>query len=203
MIAPPRLKSRWFKDNAPRDAAQVATAAAAVVWRTANHRIAHMRSVGFAIEAGEPYVAVLAELLAFLVAIADRVAYANDRGEWRTRFTTALGLRVARLFQECFDELIGPDGARGFEERFLERLNRRSAEYAPFGYDDAAGPDFAWLRHFGDAIAAPLPSPYDRRWGADQAMSVEGPAAAEAVARAMPGLLGRDSKERFSRTVGT
>jgi hypothetical protein len=201
VIATPRIKSHWFKDGAQRDAQQVATAAAAAVWRTANHRIAHMRSVGFAIDVGEPYVGVLAELLAFLVAVADRVAYAHDPGEWRTRFTTALAIRVAELFQECFEELLGRDAARGFGDRFVERANERFAEYAAFGCDGGE-PDFGFLRRFGNAVGDLLAAGHDRRWGADQAMSVEGPAAAEAVARAMRGLLGEQRRERRASMAG-
>jgi hypothetical protein len=190
VIATPRIKSRWFRDGAPRDAADVATAAAAIAWRIANHRVAHMRSVDFAIAAGEPYVAALVEFLCFAITVADRIAFAHDSGEWRTRFTTALTVRVAELLDECLDELLGPDAAGGYKRRFIDRANERSAEYAQYRYGDS-GPDFAMLRHFGEALAAALPSSYDRRWAADQAMMVEAPAAVETIARGMEGLLGR------------
>jgi hypothetical protein len=199
LMATLRLKSTWFRDGAKRAPEQLASAAAAVVWRTANHRIAHMRSVGFGIDAGEPYVRVLVELLCFLIAIADRVAFAHDPGPWRTAFTSALAARVGELFEDCFAELIG-GAAAGYKRRFIDRLNERTAQYAHYRYG-ASGAEFGFYRHFGDALADALPAQYDRRWGADQAMSVDGPAAAEAVASAMAGLLGRAPKTRRSRTV--
>ncbi len=137
-MAAPRIKSRWFRDATPRDPAELASAAAAIVWRTADYRVRHMRSVNFAIDAGEPYIAALVEFLCFLIAIADRVAYERDPGPWRTAFTSALAIRVGELF----------------------------------------------------------------RWGADQAMSVEGPAAAETVAGALRALFGAPST-RAPRTIGS
>ncbi len=46
------------------------------------------------------------------------------------------------------------------------------------------------MRHFGEVRGAESPAEFDRRWGADQAMSVEGPVAAEALAVALARLLG-------------
>lgn len=144
-----------------------------------------MRSVGFGIDAGAPYVAVLVELLCFLVAIADRIAYRHDPGAWRSAFTSALAIRVGELFQECFAELLGAAGSDGYKQRFVARCNARMAEYAAYHYTQD-GPDFALLRHFGEVLAAE----FDRRCAADQAMSVEGPVAAEALATALARLLG-------------
>ena len=200
-MAAPRIKSRWFRDATPRDPAELASAATAIVWRTADYRVRHMRSVNFAIDAGEPYIAALVEFLCFLIAIADRVAYERDPGPWRTAFTSALAIRVGELFQECFDELLGPVDGGGYKRRFIERVNERSAEYAAYRCTDA-GPEFPLLRHFGDALAAALPADFDRRWGADQAMSVEGPAAAETVAGALRALFGAPST-RAPRTIGS
>jgi hypothetical protein len=187
-MAGPRIKSRWFRHDAPRGADALASAAAAIVWRTADFRVRHMRSVDFGIEAGEPYVAALVEFLCFLIAIADRVAFRHDPGPWRIEFTTALGIRVGGLFEESFDALLGPAGGGGYKRRFIDRVNERGAEYATYRYADD-GPEFGFLRHFGDVLAAVLPEPFDRRWGADQAMSVEGPAAAETVAKGLRSLL--------------
>src|SRR5512140_730498 len=177
-IPSPRLKSRWFRQDAPRDPAQLASAAAAIVWRTADHRLRHMRSVGFAIDAGAPYVQALVEVLAFLIALADRIAYEHDAGPWRSAFTSALTIRVSELFRACFAEVLGADAVADYGTRFIERCNARMSEYSVHHYTPS-GPDFGFLRYFGDTLAAVLPDELDRRWGADQAMSVEGPAAAE------------------------
>jgi len=189
-MAQPRLRTRWFRDGASRDAATVASAAAAIVWRTADARVKHLRRVDFAIDAGAPYVDVLAEFLCLLVAIADRLAYAREAGPWRVAFTTALAGRVGALLEESLRELAG-DAAEGQRRRFIDTLNARMDAYAAYRFDEN-GPEFAFLRCFAERVAEALPDAFDRRWGADQAMSVEGPAAVEQAERALRALLARD-----------
>jgi hypothetical protein len=195
-----RLKSHWFRDEQPRAPAEVANALAAVVWRTADQRIRNLRKANFVIAADASYLNVLAELLAFLVVVADRVAYRHDPGPWRVEFTTALTVRVGELLQDSFDDLLGPIPG-GYRKRFVDLLNRRADEYADHGYD-AGGPDFGFLRHFGHAITEAMPDDDDRRWALDQAMTVEGPECAEVIGKAMRGLLGLEPKPRRAREGG-
>jgi hypothetical protein len=202
MSAALRVKSHWFRDTAPRGARDIATAMAAIVWKTAGHRLKHMRTVDFDIETGEPYVGVLVEFLAFLVAVADRIAYAHDPGAWRSEFTSTLATRVGELLQDSFDDLLGSAGDGGYRRRFIDRVNERAADYASFGYTDRDGPEFGFLRHFGDVVREALPRDFDRAWGADQAMSIEGPAAAETIAQGMRGLLGKAQRARRAHEGG-
>lgn len=196
-----RLKSHWFREQQPRAAAEVANALAAVVWRTADQRIKHLRKANFVIAADASYLNVLAELLAFLVVVADRVAYRHDPGPWRVEFTSALAVRVGELLQDSFDDLLGPIPGGGYRRRFVDLLNRRADEYAHHGYG-TGGPDFAFLRHFGNVITEAMPDDDDRRWALDQAMTVEGPECAEVIEKAMRGLLGLEPKPRRSREGG-
>lgn len=196
----PRLKTFWFDEQRTRSPQEVASAAAAVVWRTAAHRIANLRHAGFAIEPGADYANVLVELACLMIAVADRVALRFARrpaaeGKWRTAFTSALAHGVGELLQDSLDDLLGPDPqpGRGWRRRFVDRVNVRLAEYGQFECGDD-GPSFAMLRTFGERMEEMVADAGDRRWIADQAMTVDGPGAAETIDDAMRALLGQRAK---------
>lgn len=201
MVRAVRVKSHWFKGGDTRDPAQVATAAAAIVWRTGDARVKSLRSARFEIAAGADYVNALVELLCLMIVVADRIVYRHDQGEWRERFVSALTTRVGELLEDSFNDLLGPLPDRSYRQRFIDRLNLRAAEYADFAYRDD-GPEFAFLRHFGLQVAESMSDPDDQRWALDQAMTVEGPSCVEVIEKAMRGLLGLEPKPARKREAG-
>jgi len=178
----PRLKTHWFRHGGSRDAAQQASAAAFIVWRVARHTLDRTRHAGFAVEVGLPYFGFLREVLAFLVAIADRVAYARLESTERVEFTAALVHHLARILQDSEDDLIGPApaGQPSHADSFIDLVNELAGHYAEFDSDPtapaAAGftPGFAFLRYLGARLEPTLP-PADRRWILDQVMAVQAP----------------------------
>lgn len=194
-----RIKSHWFKGERQRPPEEVATVIAAIVWRTANHGLQGLRKAKYDIDAGVPYISVLVEFLVFLVLVADRIAYRHDPGDWRAAFTIALAKRVAGILQENLDDLIGPI-PEGHGRAFLERFDEQSEVYGQFGYA-ADGPEFAFLRHFGDRVAEAMPEDDDRRWAQDQVMTVQGPETVALIERAMRGALGLEPKRGRATTA--
>lgn len=188
-----RVKRHWFKDGKERGPAELASAMAAIVWRSADHALNNLRAARYEIEAGLPYVAFLREFLVFLIVISDRIAYRRDHGEWRAAFTTALANRVGEIYQENFDALLGPPPEGSHKGALVELLNRRAGEYADFEYDDN-GPEFAFLRYFGTVVTDVLSDPVDRRWSLDQIMTVQAPEAVVLIERGMRGVLGIEAK---------
>lgn len=190
-----RIKRHWFKDWGERSAQDSATAMAATIWKASVHGLQTTRKAKFTVDVGMPYIGVLSEFLAFLITAADRIAYRHDEGEWRHSFTTTLVTRLAEIYQENLDHLIGPVPNSEYKRRFIELVNERMGEYAEFEYEED-GPDFSFRRYFGSRVEAMLPDPDDRRWALDQIMMVQAPEAVELVDRAMRGLLGIDPKPR-------
>lgn len=197
-----RLKTHWFKSEQPRSAAQTASAIAFTVWRVARNMIERMRKADFDIDVGPPYFAFMREVLVFLVAVADRIAYAGQPAEQREAFTTALVVRVAELLEENESDLLGPPPAGGpsWRDRFIDQFNELSGHYAEFGHSDE-GPDFAFLRYLGSRIEPLLP-PKDRRWVLEQVMEIEAPDAAALVRRAMSGVFSTERRTRRSSALG-
>lgn len=185
MATPPRLKAHWFKPEQARNPAQTGSAIAFIAWRVGSHVIKRLREAGFDIDAGPAYFGVLRELLVFLLAGADRIAYARLGGEGRTPFTRALVLRAAEILDENESDLLGAlEGGASYAERFLEQFNLLSGHYAEFGWSEAEGPDFAFVRYLGHRLEPLLPEK-DRRWVLDQVMAVEAPEAVAQVQRSM------------------
>jgi hypothetical protein len=198
-----RIKRHWFEDGRQRSPEEKASVVAVAAWKSATHGLQGLRKAKFAVDVGVPFIRVLAEFLVFLVTVADRLAYlhgptAEDGPEgagWREAFLNALARRVADLYRENLDQLIGPDETRagGHGVNFIDLLNRRMAEFAEFDYTDD-GPDFGLMRYFGTCIEEALPDPADRRWVLDQIMATQAPEAVETVESAMRGVLGLDPK---------
>ena len=194
MATPPRLKAHWFKPEQARNPAQTGSAIAFIAWRVGSHVIKRLREAGFDIDAGPAYFGVLRELLVFLLAGADRIAYARLGGEGRTPFTRALVLRAAEILDENESDLLGAlEGGASYAERFLEQFNLLSGHYAEFGWSEAEGPDFAFVRYLGHRLEPLLPEK-DRRWVPDQAMAVEVPEAVSMLQRSMDGVFSSEPR---------
>ncbi len=201
MATPPRLKAHWFKPEQARNPAQTGSAIAFIAWRVASHAIKRLREAGFDIDAGPAYFGVLRELLVFLLAGADRIAYARLGGEGRTPFTRTLVLRAAEILDENESDLLGAlqDGA-SYAERFVEQFNLLSGHYAEFGWSEGEGPDFAFVRYLGHRLEPLLPEK-DRRWVLDQVMAVEVPEAVGMLQRSMDGVFSSEPRRARRESV--
>lgn len=205
--ATPRLKTHWFRHGGSRGAGQQASAAAFIVWRVARHTLDRTRHAGFMVEIGEPYFRFLREVLAFLVAVADRIAHARLEPTRRTEFTTALVHHLARILQDSEDDLTGPapPGQPGNGERFIDLVNELSVHYSEFGADPtavAAGfhPDFAFLRYLGTRLEPAMP-PQDRRWIVDQVIDVQAPEAVAMLRQSLADLFDPPARARRAASV--
>lgn len=200
-LAPPRLKTQWFRHGDSRGAGPQASAAAFIVWRIARHAVDRTRHAGFDVSIGAPYFRFLREMLAFLAAIADRMAHARMAPPERVAFTGAMVHHLARILQESEDEWLGAaaPGAPARGDTFIDLVNELFTHYAEFGADPQAGaepgrfaPDFGFVRYLGHRLEATV-APQERRWVQDQVVCVEAP---EAVA-----MLQKSLGELFSPPV--
>ena len=181
-----RIKSRWFRDDKPKSAQQLAGAVAFIVWRVAQNALKRMRVAQFDIDPGPQYFSFSGEFLVFLVQIADRIAYQRMEASERVAFTTALALRLGEILEDNQTDLLGPAGDRSYRCRFISLFNERSPDYAHYGYTDA-GPDFAFVRHLGNSLLEIMPEK-DHSWVVSQVMEIEAPEAVAMVQKSMADL---------------
>ncbi|MDH5329499.1 MAG: hypothetical protein OEW27_06090, partial [Aquincola sp.] len=140
-----RIKAHWFKPDQPKSAEQNASAMAFIAWRVALNMLKRMREARFDIDAGPAYFGFVREVLVFLLAGVDRMAYARLGGERRVAFTSALVRRVAEILRDNEADLLGPANAAGgadYRDLFIDQFNELSVHYAEFGWSEDEGPDF-------------------------------------------------------------
>lgn len=197
MATPLRIKAHWFKAEQPKSPEQIASAMAFISWRVALNMLKRMREAGFDIDAGPAYFGFVREVLVFLLAGIDRMAYARLGADARTPFTTALVQRVAEILRENEADLLGPmdnaDPGADYGDRFIDQFNALSGHYAEFGWSDDEGPDFAFMRYLGSRLEPSVPA-HDRRWVIDQVMAIEVPEAVAMVQRAMQGVFSTEPR---------
>ena len=202
-----RIKSQWFKSDGPKSAEQQASAMAFIVWRTALNMLKRMRGADFDVDAGTPYFAFMREVLVFLIAVVDRIAYVRMDDAERVAFTTAMVRHCADTLADNENDLLGPraDG-QSSQDSFIDLVNEVVNHYAEFGADSAIvepdasfTPSFGFMRYLGSRLAPTLPAK-DQHWVLDQVMASEAPEAVEVVQSAMRNLL--STEPRKARRTG-
>lgn len=187
-----RIKSHWSNTKSERTLPEIAGALAFIAWRIALDKAINLHCERFLYRDDAQRLAVMAEYLAFLIQIADRLAYAGlapgdgDADAQRRTLITALARKVVEHLQDNSQDLLGPgDYGRGF----IDLLNRRGADYADYPLEPA-GPSFALLRHLGHEVQRLMGPGQDNRWVIDQVMDQDAPAAYQSFAKAFRDLFG-------------
>ncbi|MDH4114517.1 MAG: hypothetical protein OEU89_03520 [Burkholderiaceae bacterium] len=183
-----RTKSRFFAKDKARDPATLASVAAFTTWRLGLQTIKRMRDADFEIEATPQYFDFLSEFLVFLINVADRFAFARLPLPERRVFTVSMVRRLAELLTENESRLLGTD-PEAIRRGFIDRFNARADDYASFEFDEANGPDFAFLRYAGHAMLGVV-AERDRAWVTDQVMTIEAPDAVTTLRRVMDNVVG-------------
>lgn len=187
-----RVKTRWHKTGA-KPMKQLATVAAATIWRVAHQAVKNMLKADFEIERGPRYLAVMAEFMVFLVHLADRLAFERLKEDERVEFITALAVRLAEILEQNQWELFGPNRAPACRDAFIELVNRRGEDYAACGYG-AEGPDYGFLRVLAHGVRD-LMEQRDRTWVFDQVMEIEAPEAVKTLRKALRGLFNPEESD--------
>lgn len=184
-----RIKSTWHESerNAPASKSHEDTASALgfILWRVALESAKDLHRERFNYRSDQQRVAVIAEFLAFLVQVTDRLVYDLMGLEERTALINALGRRLGDHLEDNLTDLFGPGDYRA---PFIETLNRRLADYADLSFEDGE-PGYDFLRYFGDRVLKVMGEDQSNRWVIDQIMDLSGPEAAGHVRRSVQNLL--------------
>ena len=165
-----RVKSKWSNKGRERTLDEVGGAAAFILWRIAQQGLLNLENEGFQTESRSQRMDVIAEFLAFLMHLADRMkSEALDAGE-RQEFITSLARHLANTMQENRSEAEGKGDYRG---PLINLLNDRGADYAECPMPDGE-PGYAMKRYFGESVTAVM-GEKDNKWITDQVMDIEVP----------------------------
>ena len=181
-----RVKSRWSKKDKTRSVDETAGALAFITWRIAANHVLHLENEGFQTDTQQQRLDVIAEFLAFLIHVTDRLVYGHLSDEDRQALISAYALRMADTFAGNVKDVAGAsDGdPRG---GFIETLNQRMSDYAEMSFADGQ-PGFNLLAFFGEKVAGVM-GPKDNRWIQDQIMEIEAPEALKPLKKALRDLV--------------
>lgn len=196
-----RVKSRWFKNGREKTPQEIAGALAFILWRISDNALKNLRKADFSIDVGPQYINFLGEFLIFMILLSDRIVYARMSEEERFEFTSALANRVAENFAENRTLWLGGE-LREVKDRFIDRLNERSGEYAQFEYT-GVDTSFTFILYFGQCMREVMHEK-DQTWVVDQLMAIEVPEAVKLLDKALTGLFDEEGEptRRRSATSG-
>ncbi len=165
-----RIKSHWSNDERERSLPEIATALAFIAWRLSVDKAINLHCERFVYASDEQRLAVIQEYLVFLIQIADRMSHGMLPDEERRTLITSFARKLVEHVQDNSQDLLGPGD---YGSAFLQRLDRRSEEYAELQMSDD-GPSYAFLRHLGFEIQSLMGASQENRWVIDQVMDKDG-----------------------------
>ncbi len=181
-----RIRSKWRKKERQRTVGDNAVALAYVIWQIALGAAKNLHAERFDYEDDRQRIAVIGEYMAFLVHVADRMAYARMADEdTRKHFMTRLATESARQVQRNQEHVLGP-GEYG--DAFIVLVNERAAEYAETSFS-ADVPGYGMLRALGTHVQSVMGSSQTNRWVIDQVMEIDAPGALRHLRQALSNLL--------------
>ena len=179
-----RIKSHWHNDKNDRSLEDIAGAIAFIAWKIALDKAVNLHGEDFVYDNDEQRIAVIAEYLIFQIQITDRLSSGMLDDRERRTLITALAVKLAGYMQDNSAEMFG---AGDFGKAFIDKLNRRSADYSELGFGDE-GPSYPFLRHLGYEIQGVMGTRQENRWVIDQVMDRDGPEVASQLTRAVTDL---------------
>lgn len=198
-----RMKTR-FRAKGPKTVADRANVIGYNLWKIAQETVRHMEKEGFKFASDAQLVAVMTEVIAFLVQIADRLVYGQVSEEDRAVFVNALGRDLAGHAETNLAAILGsgesasaPSMARGphlapigdHARRFIDTLNARFADYAEYDFSRESGPSYAFVRYLGDRISAEM-AQTDNKWVVEHVMEIEAPEAIKLLRKLVHEVMG-------------
>jgi hypothetical protein len=180
-----RVKKRWNQHGKPRSEAQMANAISATVWKLAAAVLLNLENENFETDTQGQRVDILEELVAYLVHYCDRWIYSKADQQQRAEFISCLARDMARMLE---DSRIDVQGEGEYQQAFLEKMNRRSGDYAVFGFSENEGASFAMRCRLGERVQLSM-GERDNRWIPDYIVGREAPEIEEALNRSLAGLV--------------
>lgn len=193
-----RIRNSFHTQGRERSMSELATVVAMLAWKLAMESIKRMRQADYDIDIGRTYFDFVCEYMVFLAQAADRIAFRELDEARRAEFTTALVKRLAEVVEDNRGMLLVDVPLGQARTHFLDLFNRRGADYADCGYDEA-GPDFNFRRFFAACMQEVLPEK-DRLWAIDQVMDIEVPEAIKALTKTLDGLFHPEAVRKSQRS---
>lgn len=170
-----RMRTKWHT-RGPKSAEDRAGVVGFNIWKIANESWKHMEQGGFRPGEDRQIVALMTEMMAFLMHVSDRLVYGQLPEDERARFMNALGQHLAKTLQTNMLDMFGPGDYTG---PFVAILNQRLSDYSEFEFGEYTA-SYAMLRYLGDKMAEAMTGT-DSKWVIEQIIDIEAPEALERI----------------------
>lgn len=179
-----RMRTKWHTGG-PKSIEDRAGVVGFNIWKISNEAWKRLEKDGFQLGEDRQLAAVITEIIAYLVQVADRLVYGQLSEEERARFVNAMGQHLARTMQSNMLDMMGPGD---HATPFIAILNARIADYADFEFKNFA-PSYGFLRYFGEKMSEAMATT-DNKWIIEHVMEIEGPEAMKPLKKLMGEVLG-------------
>jgi hypothetical protein len=179
-----RMRTKWHT-RGPKTVEDRAGVIGFNIWKIANETWKHMEKEGFRVGDDRQLIALVMEMVAFLVQVADRLVYGQLPEEERARFINALGAHLAKTVENNMFDMFGPGDYR---HTLIDTLNARSADYAEFDFQGFT-PSYAFVRYLGEKMAEAM-ADTDNKWVIEHVMEIETPEALKTLKKLVHEALG-------------
>ncbi len=186
-----RVKARWNQKDRPRSLEENAGVVGFNIWKIAGEALLNLENEGFETETHAQRLDVMAEFVAFLVHIVDRMTYSKLDDEQRQVFVSALARHLIETMQS---NRIDAQGEGDYTQAFIEVINSRVEDYSECSYTQADGPSFTMRRILGDKVMQKM-GEKDNKWIPDYVIDAEVPKAMTTLKRAVKGAMGKYLKK--------
>ena len=137
-----RMKTKWHRSRRsqrniegsrkPKTMQDLAGVISFNIWKLTKDIYTNMEKEDFRFGEDQQVIDFFAEIIAYMIAIADRMVYGKLTEEQRQEFVTALATDLLNMMISNKEELVGPGEYR---DEFVNQLNARLAGYAECNYD--------------------------------------------------------------------
>ena len=164
-----RIRTQWKRNPSEKTVEDTASALAYIAWQIALTTAKNLHSERFDYEADEDRANVIAEFLIYLTHVTDRLSYTMLDERDREELVTLVAREVARQYQKNVESVLG---ANDYASAFLDKLNKRIAEYSTSSFDEQT-PGYDMRRLLGQAVQQIMGDSQTNKWILDQVIEID------------------------------
>lgn len=168
-----RMRTKWHDKERTVSIDEKANTMAFISWRIAAALVLNLENENFQTDTHKQRLDIIAETLAFLVSVTDRLVVKQMTDEERQEFVVKYAVKLSKTFQENCEDLIGRN--TDYKTDFINTLNERLNAYSECSWEEEKEmPGFQYKRDFGDFISKKMGA-RDNKWITDQIIEIEVP----------------------------
>ena len=164
-----RIKTKWSKYERDVSVEDIVSVLAFNAWKIGMQVLLEIENEDFQVDTQQQRIAIMEEIMAFMVHTLDRMVYETIDDEGRT---TLISLYAKKLADHIQDNARDFSGAGDYRTPFINKLNERMQDYAECAWkDESNDPGFSMGRVFGNHTANALGT-RDQKWALDYIQQV-------------------------------